>query len=140
MTMSKESIVRNVEVRKLLAEGKTPGQVADLLKIPVANVYSVRAYDKKKQIAQDKANAKRKVGRPKGSANKRVVPMQLIDKTVLRDMQAELATLRTENARLTVEAVKVCPPPVYVEVPVPQPFSHYTFWQRLRILFLGGAA
>jgi len=28
----------------------------------------------------------------------------------------------------------------YIEVEVPQPFSHYTFWQRLRILFLGGAA
>jgi len=31
-------------------------------------------------------------------------------------------------------------PPIQIEVPVLQPFSHYTFWQRLRILFLGGAA
>lgn len=31
-------------------------------------------------------------------------------------------------------------PPIQIEVPVPQPFSHLTFWQRLRILFLGGAA
>jgi len=31
-------------------------------------------------------------------------------------------------------------PPIQIEVPVLQPFSHLTFWQRLRILFLGGAA
>lgn len=29
--------------------------------------------------------------------------------------------------------------PEIIEVKVPQPFSHYTFWQRLRIVFLGRA-
>lgn len=29
--------------------------------------------------------------------------------------------------------------PKVIEVKVPQPFSHYTFWQRLRIVFLGRA-
>ena len=140
MSNSKESMIKNVEIRKLLAEGKTPGEVAALMGVPVTRVYSVRAYDKKKQVAQ--AKTKRKPGRPKGSKNsvKRTAPMQLIRKDVLKNMQQELNTLRTENARLCAEAVKVCPPPVYVEVPVPQPFSQYTFWQRLRILFLGRAA
>lgn len=144
MAKTKDSMTKAAQVRKLLSEGKTPAEVAQLAGVKVQQVYNTRHYDNRKArlelTAQAKADAKRPVGRPKGSKTKRAVPMQLIDKTVLRDMQAELSALRTENARLCAEAVKICPPPVYVEVPVPQPFSHYTFWQRLRILFLGSAA
>lgn len=141
MTKTKESLVRNVEVRRLLAEGKSPAEVANQMGVTISAVYSVRYYDRSKA---QKARATpaptptpRKVGRPKGSRTK---PKMVVYRDVFNAMKQELITLRTENIRLTVDAVKVCPPPVYVEVPVPQPFSHYSFWQRLGILFLGRAA
>lgn len=58
---------------------------------------------------------------------KKVEALIVVPKTEFLRMQEEIATLRNRR-------------PVEVEIPVPQPFSHYTFWQRLRILFLGGAA
>lgn len=144
MTKTKESLARNVEVRRLLAEGKSPAQVASLMGITTNAVYSVRSYDKLKAqkaritpVSTDTTPTPRKVGRPKGSRTK---PKMVVYRDVFNAMKQELITLRTENIRLTVDAVKVCPPPVYVEVPVPQPFSHYSFWQRLGILFLGRAA
>lgn len=58
---------------------------------------------------------------------KKVEALIVIPKPEFLRMKEELETLRNRR-------------PVEVEIPVPQPFSHYTFWQRLRILFLGGAA
>jgi hypothetical protein len=74
----------------------------------------VRKYTKKKRKA-----AKAPV--------KKVEALIVVPKPEFLSMQQELEELR--NRRL-----------IEVEVPVPQPFSHYTFMQRLRILFLGGAA
>lgn len=58
---------------------------------------------------------------------KKAQALIVIPKDEFLRMKEELETLRNRR-------------PVEVEIPVPQPFSHYTFWQRLRILFLGGAA
>lgn len=58
---------------------------------------------------------------------KKAQALIVIPKPEFLRMKEELETLRNRR-------------PVEVEIPVPQPFSHYTFWQRLRILFLGGAA
>ena len=95
-------------------------------------VYGVQHYAKQKA---EKANAKIK----QPASKRKATPTQLISKETLRCMKQELNALRTENIRLTVEAATTRPP-MYVEMPVPQPFSQYTFLQRLRILFLGRAA
>jgi hypothetical protein len=65
-------------------------------------------------------------------------PMVELDRDQLKAEQAELHELNADFIRQLQEATK--PRIQYIEVEVPQPFSHYTFWQRLRILFLGGAA
>lgn len=77
----------------------------------------VRRYVKRKKV---KAEV---LAKPK----KKVEALIVIPKPEFLRMKEELETLRNRR-------------PVEVEIPVPQPFSHYTFWQRLRILFLGGAA
>ena len=61
------------------------------------------------------------------AAPKKAQALIVIPKTEFLRMKEELETLRNRR-------------PVEVEIPVPQPFSHYTFWQRLRILFLGRVA
>ena len=61
-----------------------------------------------------------------------------INRDQLKVEQAELNELNAQFIKQLQEATK--PKIQYIEVEVPQPFSHFTFWQRLRILFLGGAA
>lgn len=58
---------------------------------------------------------------------KKAQALVVLPKEEFLHMQQEIAALRSRQ-------------PIEVEIPVPQPFSHYTFMQRLRILFLGGAA
>lgn len=53
-----------------------------------------------------------------------------------RALTAQVKTLAAENVALRKEVQTL---PKVIEVKVPQPFSHYTFWQRLRIVFLGRA-
>lgn len=76
----------------------------------------------RRYVKRTKAKAE-VLAKPKKKAQALIV----IPKDEFLRMQEEIATLRNRR-------------PVEVEIPVPQPFSHYTFWQRLRILFLGGAA
>ncbi len=93
----------------------------------------VRRYIKRK-----KAKAKTKpAAKPKTSlADERT--MLLWDRKRLKDELADAAEsmlqMRQEIRDLRER------PPIQIEVPVLQPISHLTFWQRLRILFLGGAA
>ena len=145
MAKTKESSARNVEVRRLLAEGKAPAEVAKLMGVTAEAVYSVRAYDRSKAQKARTAStpAPRKVGRPKGSKNKKVVSVGKttlleLDRNRLKDELFDTKELNEQLIRSLQEATT--PKIVYREVPVPQPFSHYSFWQRLGILFLGRAA
>lgn len=147
MAKTKESIARNVEVRRLLAEGKAPAEVAKLMGVTIGAVYSVRSYDRSKaqkaRATPAATGAPRKLGRPKGSKNKKVVSVDKVtllelDRNRLKDELFDTKELNEQLIRSLQEATT--PKIVYREVSVPQPFSHYTFLQRLRILFLGRAA
>ena len=130
--MTKHSESKAAKIRALLADGQKPKAVAAVLDVPVSYVYGVQHYAKHKA-----KTAKAKIKQPASKC--KATPTQLISKAVLRDMKQELKALHSENIRLAVEVANTRPP-MYVEMPVPQPFSQYSFWQRLRILFLGRAA
>jgi len=141
-------------IRTLLKDkNKTRAQIAQEVGCKVQYVFSVQNADRARV---KKARAKRKLerqaelrnGAPKrkytksGKFAKKVpaptTPMVELDRDQLKAEQAELHELNADFIRQLQEATK--PRIQYIEVEVPQPFSHYTFWQRLRILFLGGAA
>lgn len=130
--MTKHSESKAAKIRALLADGQKPKAVAAVLDVPVSYVYGVQYYAKQKA-----KTARAKIKQP--ASKRKATPTQLISKAVLRDMKQELKALHSENIRLAVEVANTRPP-MYVEMPVPQPFSQYSFWQRLRILFLGRAA
>ncbi len=142
-------------IRELLTSGVSPAQVARDVGCKPQYVYGVIAYERKK-VAKLKAKAKAKYARKKevaGGAPKRkytksgkyakpvpapTTPVVELDRDQLKAEQAELHELNADFIRQLQEATK--PRIQYIEIEVPQPFSHYTFWQRLRILFLGRAA
>ena len=141
-------------IRALLKDKtKSKSDIAEEVGCKVQYVFSVQNHDR---VRARKARAKRKLerqaelrnGAPKrkytksGKFAKQVpaptTPMVELDRDQLKAEQAELHELNADFIRQLQEATK--PRIQYIEVEVPQPFSHYTFWQRLRILFLGGAA
>ena len=141
-------------IRTLLKDkNKTRAQIAEEVGCKVQYVFSVQNHDR---VRARKARAKRKLerqaelrnGAPKrkytksGKFAKKVpaptTPMVELDRDQLKAEQAELHELNAQFIQQLQEATK--PRIQYIEVEVPQPFSHYTFWQRLRILFLGRAA
>jgi hypothetical protein len=116
------------QIRELLAQGVTPSIIAKEMGVVIQYVHSVRRRDiekarKAKAKAKKAATVRRYVKSGK-YAKKAETPKE----TTPLITQEELDALR--------EAVQR-PATQYIEVEVPQPFSHYTFWQRLRILFLG---
>jgi transcriptional regulator with XRE-family HTH domain len=141
-------------IRTLLKDkNKTRAQIAQEVGCKVQYVFSVQNADRARV---KKARAKRKLerqaelrnGAPKRKYTKSgkfaktvpapTTPMVELDRDQLKAEQAELHELNADFIRQLQEATK--PRIQYIEVEVPQPFSHYTFWQRLRILFLGSAA
>ena len=55
-----------------------------------------------------------------------------------RALKAEIRRMETQCSDLQqLVEIHRNKPPVQIEVAVPQPWSHYTFWQRLRIVFFG---
>lgn len=124
-TKETRDLERTAKIRKMLAQGLEAKVIAAALACDPQIVYGVKYYDrKKKAAARAKAKAKA-VATPPTTAG----------------LQAQIEAMREANKWLSAE-VKILreSPPITVEVPVPQPFSHYTFWQRLRILFTGSAA
>lgn len=141
--MTKHSESKAAKIRTLLAEGQKPKNVAAILDVPVTYVYGVSHYAKQRaKTARAKIN--QPVSKPKAKAKaKQVVrvdkPTLLeLDRNRLKDELFDTKELNEQLIRSLQEATT--PKIVYREVPVPQPFSHYTFLQRLRILFLGRAA
>ncbi len=135
-------------IRELLKDKtKSKSAIAEEVGCKVQYVFSVQNYDR---VRARKLKAKRKIerqqerrnGAPKRKYTKRnsapATPMVEIDRDQLKAEQTELHELNAHFIRQLQEATK--PKVQYIEIEVPQPFSHYTFWQRLRILFLGGAA
>ena len=111
-------------VRALLKQKKTPKQIAAEVGCKPQYVYSVQTYEKTKA---KKLKAKRAYERR----------LELLKGAPKRKYVKSGKYSKQEQSPLDV-------PPViktqYIEVEVPQPFSHFTFWQRLRILFLGRSA
>ena len=107
-------------------------------KLEILNGAPKRKYTKKAEsVAAPAAAPAAPAPAPKKSlADERT--MLLWDRKRLKDELADAAEsmlqMRQEIRDLRER------PPIQIEVPVLQPFSHLTFWQRLRILFLGGAA
>ena len=126
---------RKTKIIRLLGEGMQPKAVAAVLDVATSYVYTINA-----QLRNGSVTA-RKPGRPKGSKAK-AKPTQVVLKEVLKNLRTENEELRAQVEVLQSEAAILRQRPVtqYIEVEVPQPFSHYSFWQRLRILFLGRVA
>jgi hypothetical protein len=105
-------------IRELLKQKKKAKEIAAEVGCLVQYVYSVQNADR---VRARKAKARRDYER-----RKEIVAGSVKRKYVKSGKYAKKATpeVRTQ----------------YIEVEVPQPFSHFTFWQRLRILFLGRAA
>lgn len=106
-------------------------------KLEILNGAPKRKYTKKAESVAAPAAAPAPAPAPKKSlADERT--MLLWDRKRLKDELADAAEsmlqMRQEIRDLRER------PPIQIEVPVLQPISHLTFWQRLRILFLGGAA
>ena len=160
MTKTKETIARAAEVRRLLSLGVAPKDIAKRLGMTLNNVYGIRAYDRMRlrkefllgiptPTPEPTLTPKKKLGRPKGSKNKRppvkkAEALIVLPKGQFLQLQQEIETLTArvstvveENTALRREIQTL---PKTIEMPVPQPFSHYSFWQRLGILFLGRAA
>jgi transcriptional regulator with XRE-family HTH domain len=106
-------------------------------KLEILNGAPKRKYTKKAESVAAPAAAPAPAPAPKKSlAEERI--MLMWDRKRLKDELADAAEsmlqMRQEIRDLRER------PPIQIEVPVLQPVSHLTFWQRLRILFLGGAA
>ena len=125
----------SLRIRAMLKEGRTPAEIMALTGAKRHIVGLVKYHMERQEnirISPTTGKPVRKYTKRKVKAEVRAKPKQgqaliVVPKTEFLQMQEEIATLRNRR-------------PVEVEIPVPQPFSHYTFWQRLRILFLGGAA
>ena len=138
MTQSKHKQTElSTRIRALLKEGRTPAEIMALTGTRKHIVGLVKYHMERQEnirISPTTGKPVRKYTKRKVKAEVRAKPKQgqaliVVPKPEFLRMQEELETLRSRSQW-----------PVTVEVPVPQPFSHYTFWQRLRILFLGGAA
>lgn len=105
-------------IRALLKQKKNAKDIAAEVGCKVQYVYSVQNVDR---VRAKKAKAKRAYERKlellKGSVKRKYVKSGKYAKKTTPEVRTQ-----------------------YIEVEVPQPFSHFTFWQRLRILFLGRAA
>jgi hypothetical protein len=149
-------------IRTLLAEGKTPMQIAMILGIKQQYVYVVK-HDMKK-----KAAVKRGPGRPKGSKNQpKVSPTQRMEQTQTEHMGNLLAAVPALNAKkgkkskgtvITSSAKRVWPAPELCP-PSPPIMEHgglelrsmpakdgglmfrwvkaRNFWQRVKYVFTG---
>lgn len=143
---STEPLSRSERVRILLKEGRSVQEIAATVGVTAQFVYNVQySVRKKAKDAEAKPDAvrisprtgkpvrkytKRKAKKTLADPKKKVEALIVVPKPEFLRMQEENVTLRREIQTL----------PKVIEVKVPQPFSHYTFMQRLRILFLGGAA
>ena len=142
MTQTKQSKHQPTElskrIRVLLKEGRTPAEIMALTGTRKHIVGLVKYHMERQEnirISPTTGKPVRKYTKRKVKAEVRAKPKQgqaliVVPKTEFLRMQDENMTLRREIQTL----------PKVIEVKVPQPFSHYTFLQRLRILFLGGAA
>ena len=100
---------KKAQILSLLKEGKSAREIAAIVNVSPAYIYTT------KNRANTQGNlslppAKR--GRPKGSKNKKP--------------RAKPTTHLQEVPQVSIR---------YVEIPVPQPFSHFSFLERLKILF-----
>lgn len=116
---------RAARIRALLAEGKTPSAIAATLGVTRQYVYGVRYYANSKS----KQRISPKTGLPVRKYTKKE-PTQVVHKAVIEALQRENAELKREIAARRV--------PTQIEIPVPQPVGHFTFVERLRILFFKG--
>lgn len=135
---------RTQRVRILLKEGRSTQEIAATVGVTAQFVYNVQ-YSERKKAKDDEAKADAvrispKTGKPvrkytKRKSNKPIsvdkATMLELDRKRLKD---ELFDLKETNAQLVRDIQTL---PKVIEVKVPQPFSHYTFMQRLGILFLG---
>ena len=130
---------RKTKIIRLLGEGMHPKAVSAVLDVTPSYVYTINAQLRNGSITV------RKPGRPKGSkakAKAKAKPTQVVLNEVLKNLRTDNEELRAQVEVLQGEAavLRQRPATQYIEVEVPQPFSHYSFWQRLRILFLGRVA
>ena len=141
---------RTQRVRILLKEGRSTQEIAATVGVTAQFVYNVQ-YSERKKAKDDEAKAEAvrispKTGKPVRKYTKRKKADKknpLIDERNLllwdrKRLQDELADAAESMVQMRQEISELRDrPPVTIELPVPQPFSHYTFMQRLGILFLG---
>lgn len=156
MTQTKQSKHQPTElskrIRVLLKEGRTPAEIMALTGTRKHIVGLVKYHMERQEnirISPTTGKPVRKYTKRKVKAEVRAKPKQgqaliVLPKSKFLRLQQEIGTLTARVGTVVEENIalrrEIQTLPKVIEVPVPQPFSHYTFWQRLRILFLGGAA
>lgn len=89
-------MTKKAQILKLLADGKTPKEVAQKMKVTVQRVYATR-YEAKKKSAQPDAGFKR-VAKKRGRPAKTNHHQQLLSKVILEDrvesLNIEIANLK----------------------------------------------
>ena len=111
-------------IRALLKQKRKPKDIAAEVGCNVQYVYSVQNYDRVKAVkAKNRVKYERKKAIVAGAVKRKYTKSGKYAKKVKSPLNVP-PVVKTQ----------------YIEIEVPQPFSHFTFWQRLRILFLGGAA
>ncbi len=153
MTKSKHKQTElSTRIRALLKEGRRPEEIMAITGAQRHIVGLVKYHMERQEnvrISPKTGKPVRKYTKRKVKAEVRAKPKQgqaliVVPKPKFMQLQQEIETLTArvgtvveENAALRREVQTL---PKVIEVKVPQPFSHYTFLQRLRILFFGGAA
>ena len=142
-----KSLSRAERVRILLKEGRSVQEAAATVGVTKQYVYNVKYKLNKMQNVGAKPGVRisEKTGKPvrKYTKRKKSKRVARVDKTTMLEldrnrMKDELFDLRETNEQLVKQIQEATKPKVvYREVSVPQPFSHYTFTQRLGILFFG---
>lgn len=97
------------QIMSLLKEGKSAREIAVIANVSPAYVYTTK---NRAKVQGTLSLPPSKRGRPKGSKDKKP--------------RAKPATHLQEVPQVSIK---------YVEIPVPQPFSHFSFLERLKILF-----
>lgn len=115
-------------------------ELASSVRISPVTGKPVRKYTKrkaKKSLAERGAELRRMTQERRADRNVQVSKFTLLelDRNRLKDEVFDLQELNSQLVR-EIEHLKNRSP-LTIELPVPQPFSHYTFMQRLGILFLG---
>lgn len=144
--MANVKINKAEQIRALLKTGTSAADTAKAVGVPTQYVHDIR-YKDKQRVQKKGVRISPITGKPVRKYKKRGKPLAKAEvNTVFKPMSTLYAkTLEEQNLQLKRQIsalnnelqVAQQRKPIYVDMPVPQPWAYFTFWQRLKVLFLG---